>query len=249
MKKQIFITDTDFANTDSSFEYLLWFQPSLWGMVLSNNELVVLLDGRYFSKTKDIDTGDIIAKIWSTDFTVRFVEVHDITQSIIWELEQRDVLCFQNNIALKYYDDIRNKFPQNEISFSDSYFGKKRQIKTQVEKNNIIEAIKIIDNVFLYIQSIINSWDIFWKTELQVRQLVIQKIFDLGGEWESFETIIAFGKNSAVPHHVSWNTRIENGVLLIDMWAKYNWYCSDFTRTVWVGEKTSNLKNSGKCIL
>jgi Xaa-Pro aminopeptidase len=39
------------------------------------------------------------------------------------------------------------------------------------------------------------------------------------GEGESFTTIVAFWKNSAIPHHKTWNTKIEDWVLLIDMWA------------------------------
>jgi Xaa-Pro aminopeptidase len=83
---------------------------------------------------------------------------------------------------------------------------------------------------------------LIWKTELELRWIIISKIFEFGGEGESFESIVAFGENSAIPHHKTWNTKIGNWVLLIDMWALYNWYCSDFTRTFWVWEKNEQYK-------
>ena len=44
----IFITDSDFANTDISFRYVLGFQPSLGAMILRGEEFIILLDARYF---------------------------------------------------------------------------------------------------------------------------------------------------------------------------------------------------------
>jgi Xaa-Pro aminopeptidase len=40
---------------------------------------------------------------------------------------------------------------------------------------------------------------------------------------------------------VSGDTVIGDGVLLVDMGAKYKGYCSDFTRTIWVGEKNDQF--------
>jgi Xaa-Pro aminopeptidase/Xaa-Pro dipeptidase len=237
-QKHIFITDSDFANRDSSFEYVLWFQPSLWAMILSRSELIIFLDGRYFSKTKSMNVQAIKDKIEDKNLAVRFIQMTNLVQALWQEIGEIDTLYFQESIALRYMDDMKVLFPSIEMLAEKSYFWEKRQIKTWEEKDNIKKAIDIIDQVFLYLQSIVESWEILWKTEIQIRQIVIQKIFEFGGQGESFETIIAFWKNSAVPHHTSWNTLIENGVLLIDMGAKYNGYCSDFTRTIWVWEKT-----------
>ena len=46
-KANIFITDSDYSCDDKSFEYLLWFQPSLGWMVLMNKKLYIILDWRY----------------------------------------------------------------------------------------------------------------------------------------------------------------------------------------------------------
>jgi Xaa-Pro aminopeptidase len=84
-----------------------------------------------------------------------------------------------------------------------------------------------------------NAWELYWKTELEVRSIILNKIFEYGWNWESFNSIVAFGKNSSIPHHATSETIIWTWPLLIDMWALYKWYCSDFTRTIWIWDKSS----------
>ncbi len=49
----------------------------------------------------------------------------------------------------------------------------------------------------------------------------------------AFKTIVAFGKNAALPHHSPDGTRLKaNEFVLIDAGAKYMNYCADMTRTV-----------------
>lgn len=59
-----------------------------------------------------------------------------------------------------------------------------------------------------------------------------------GAEDRSFETIVAFGVNSSVPHHAAGQDKLKKGSpVLIDFGCKYGGYCSDMTRTIWFGGK------------
>lgn len=59
-----------------------------------------------------------------------------------------------------------------------------------------------------------------------------------GAEDRSFETIVAFGVNSSVPHHAAGQDKLKKGnPVLIDFGCKYGGYCSDMTRTIWFGGK------------
>lgn len=52
----------------------------------------------------------------------------------------------------------------------------------------------------------------------------------------SFPPIVAFGKNGAVPHHHSDDTKLKkNDAILIDQGVKYQGYMSDMTRCFFVG--------------
>ena len=58
-----------------------------------------------------------------------------------------------------------------------------------------------------------------------------------GASGLSFETIVAFGAGCADIHHVPTDRRLEKGMLvMIDMGAVFDGYCSDFTRTFAFGE-------------
>ena len=58
-----------------------------------------------------------------------------------------------------------------------------------------------------------------------------------GASGTSFETIVAFGENSSVPHHETGMRKLKFGdVILIDYGCKYGGYCSDCTRTYLFGD-------------
>ena len=60
-----------------------------------------------------------------------------------------------------------------------------------------------------------------------------------GAEDIAFTPIVAFGKNAAIPHHSSDDTKIEGkGPLLLDFGARYKGYHSDLSRTVYLGQPT-----------
>ena len=57
-----------------------------------------------------------------------------------------------------------------------------------------------------------------------------------GAESMAFETIVASGSRSALPHGVASTRCIEaGGPIMIDIGCKINGYCSDLTRMIWCG--------------
>jgi Xaa-Pro aminopeptidase len=51
----------------------------------------------------------------------------------------------------------------------------------------------------------------------------------------SFEPIVASGKNAGIPHHKK-DSRLKKGFCIIDFGVKLNGYCSDITRTIYLGK-------------
>lgn len=51
----------------------------------------------------------------------------------------------------------------------------------------------------------------------------------------AFEPIVASGKNAKTPHHIPTNKKIQKGFCIIDFGVKYQGYCADMTRTIYVG--------------
>ena len=75
------------------------------------------------------------------------------------------------------------------------------------------------------------------RTELQVGRELDARMLALGAEAPSFETIVATGANSAIPHHRPDATELRAGDFLkLDFGATVDGYHSDMTRTVVLGE-------------
>jgi Xaa-Pro aminopeptidase len=74
------------------------------------------------------------------------------------------------------------------------------------------------------------------RTELQVGRELDARMLTLGAEAPSFETIVATGANSAVPHHRPDGTVLREGDFLkLDFGATVDGYHSDMTRTLVLG--------------
>lgn len=77
-------------------------------------------------------------------------------------------------------------------------------------------------------------------TEQDLATLLITALIQEGAQEPAFPTIVAFGANSALPHHqpTAQKLRPETPILL-DFGARFQGYCSDMTRTIWFGKKPS----------
>ncbi len=65
-----------------------------------------------------------------------------------------------------------------------------------------------------------------------------------GAEKMSFEPIIAFGKNTALPHHHPGKTKCkENDIILFDLGVMLDGYASDMTRVDFIGKADSKLRH------
>jgi Xaa-Pro aminopeptidase len=73
-------------------------------------------------------------------------------------------------------------------------------------------------------------------TELEIAGILEKALRDQGSEAYAFETIVASGPRSALPHAQASRRAIEAGdFLLLDFGAKTDGYCSDITRTFVIG--------------
>jgi Xaa-Pro aminopeptidase len=72
----------------------------------------------------------------------------------------------------------------------------------------------------------------------------------LGAEKPSFETIVAGGERSALPHAQPTAAKFEKGQLIVvDMGALQDGYCSDMTRMLFLGTPGAKVKRTYKAVL
>lgn len=116
---------------------------------------------------------------------------------------------------------------------------KLRLIKTDAEIKILKEAADIADAAFKHILDFIRPG----ITELDVSNELEFFMRKAGATSSSFDTIVASGLRSALPHGVASDKVIEKGdFVTLDYGAYYKGYVSDITRTVAVGDPDVKLK-------
>jgi Xaa-Pro aminopeptidase len=72
----------------------------------------------------------------------------------------------------------------------------------------------------------------------------------LGAEKPSFETIVAGGVRSALPHAQPTAAPLKSGdLVVVDMGAVQDGYCSDMTRMLFLGQPTAKVKRTYRAVL
>ena len=115
-----------------------------------------------------------------------------------------------------------------------------RVVKAENELKKIERAQIISQKAFFEIAKTLKVG----QTEAEIAEKLLKIIKNLGGQSLAFESIIASGKNAAIPHHITGHKKIKSGeVLLFDFGAKYKDYCADLSRTVLVGKVSDDIRN------
>lgn len=121
-----------------------------------------------------------------------------------------------------------------------------RLIKTDEEISIIKAACRIADEAYEHIVTYIKPG----MTELEVSNELEFFMRKRGATSSSFDTIVASGVRSALPHGVASDKVIEEGdFVTLDFGAVHNGYISDTTRTVAVGEPSEQLKEIYQVVL
>lgn len=118
--------------------------------------------------------------------------------------------------------------------------------KTAEERDNLRKAASIADTVIPDIVKFIQPG----MTEKDIKNEIERLLLEHGGQGTAFETIVASGPNSSRPHYNGDKRVIEkNDVIIMDFGCKYNGYCSDTSRTVFVGQPTEEQKKVYSIVL
>jgi len=106
-----------------------------------------------------------------------------------------------------------------------------RSVKDAAELEAINRAIRAAEDVFGQVHSEIRPG----MTEKEIAWRILAGLFAVS-EGPSFPPIVASGPNAALPHAVPTDRAVREGEpIIIDMGARVDGYCSDMTRTVFLG--------------
>lgn len=144
----------------------------------------------------------------------------------------------ENYISYAKYKELIRKYKINNFVETEYIIEKQRMIKDEDEIEYIKQACKVTDDCFSYLLTYIKPG----MTEKEIAS-EIEKYYKENADGLAFDTIVASGENSSKPHCIPSDRVIEkNDIITIDMGCKINGYCSDMTRTIFVGEVPDEIK-------
>lgn len=110
-----------------------------------------------------------------------------------------------------------------------------REVKEPFELEALRRASEIADRAFEEVLGFIRPG----VSEREIKRFLVDAMEKLGASGVSFEPIVAVGPASSKPHYTGSSGVVsERDVVLLDFGCKVNGYCSDMTRTIFVGEPT-----------
>ena len=208
-------------------------------LLITPKENIFITDGRYIedvNKTLTIDDEIIIC------------DIKDIAKD---DYENFFLFCENVGFEEEYvtyakYKNFMHRYKINSLNETEGIIEKQRMIKDTDEIAKIRKACEITDKCFEYIKSYIKVG----LTEKQIAKEIDEFFINNGAERNSFDTIVASGKNSSKPHAVPTDKKIEEGdPIVIDMGCVYQGYCSDMTRTVFAGFIPEEVKPAYELVL
>ncbi|MDK2918451.1 MAG: Xaa-Pro aminopeptidase [Candidatus Petromonas sp.] len=216
--------------------YLSGFTGSSGYVVVTRDKNLFITDFRYVEQASKQCEGFEVLK-HTEDRTV-----YDILNEL-----NVDKLGFEEEfVTFMQYEKFNNKLQDMELVPLKGIINKLRMIKSDDEIKKIEKAANIADEAFKHILDIIKPGITEWEVSLELEGFMKKS----GATGTSFESIVASGKRSSLPHGVASQKVIEKGdFVTLDFGCVYDGYCSDMTRTIVIGKASDKQKEIYEIVL
>lgn len=222
-----------------NIRYLTGFEGSNAFLVICEDKAYFVTDSRYEEYAQSLLPADY-------DFILQEKSFYAILPGIIPETAKR-IFIEEHSASFSNYIELGKMFPDVTIEGGGSIINELRAVKDHGELEKIRQAVRITDECFAHLVSVMrpgmSEWDVVLEAESFSKKKSARRM--------AFDTIAACGANSSMPHYFpSPETLItENTSLLIDMGCEKDGYNSDLTRTVFFGGITDEFRNIYSVVL
>lgn len=214
--------------------YLTGVKVTAGFVLVCDEKIYMLVDFRYTEKAKqavssDIEVVQIESGFYST--VLNLLKKHRI-RKIAFE---GDILTFEEHKALSSaLGSIKNVSTRGIVQ-------ELRMVKDKTEIRKIKKAVDLNDSIFTEIEKLISVNENIRAADIADFAFCMMQQENAMGE--AFDPIVAFGKDSALPHAgISKNKLGKKGIALVDYGVVWQDYHSDLTRTYYKGLETSKFK-------
>lgn len=240
LKLQAFMAEQNLSaviiNKPENRRYFSGFTGTAGSLLLTQDRSFLLTDFRYIEQALKQTSGFEVIKF-----------SHNCYETMVNLLRKQGLVRIGFESDFVTYQSYRNmtKYIPAE-SLVPVTLDKLRLVKDFSELKLIQQAVKIADDAFTHILSVLKPG----ITERDVALELEYKMRKLGAEKPAFDTIVASGVRGALPHGVASDKKIENGdFVTLDFGAVYHGYHSDITRTVCIGKASSKQREIYNIVL
>lgn len=220
--------------------YFSGFNSSFGFMILTKTEKIFITDSRY---------GEMAIEAMGADFKVLVpvgTEMMNTVKNALNECGAKTIGYEENELTVAQFARYKSLFDGFTFVEMGGAITNLKKIKAPHELDSIAKAQAVTDKAFAKILTII-------KPEMSEIDIAVELEYIIaknGGEGLAFDTIVASGANTSKPHAHPTLKKIKSGdTITIDFGAKVNGYCSDMTRTFFVGKPTDKMKEIYQIVL
>jgi Xaa-Pro aminopeptidase len=151
------------------------------------------------------------------------------------------------HMTCDFFEALRSRLPvRASLEKAGGWIEELRMLKSDEEVARIRRSVdtnsRAFEQVTARVRSGMKEQDLAAELEYRMRRL--------GAEKPSFETIVAGGERSALPHAQPTAARLEpGGLVVVDMGAIQDGYCSDMTRMLFIGTPDAKVKRTYRAVL
>ncbi|NLI91866.1 MAG: aminopeptidase P family protein [Peptococcaceae bacterium] len=216
--------------------YFSGFTGTNGTLFITMDRKYLLTDFRYIEQAEKEANGFEVIRV-DSEPSVEIGKLSEGLQSIGIE---------ENTLSWAEYRRFKEAAGNCRLADASEIFNRLREVKDPAEIEILRKAIRITDEAFAMILDRL-------KPGVQEEEIALELEFSLrrlGASGRSFDYIVASGGRSALPHGVASSKKIIAGeAVTLDFGAKYQWYCSDMTRTVFIGQPEAKYRELYRIVL
>ncbi len=209
-----------------NIRYITGFTGSSALVLVGHDQTVLYTDGRYATQARQETQGcELVIAAFSHQLYESLRENRFVTAD--------SVLGFESaNVTVSMMQKLKTIFPGVFWQPVESLIEPIRQRKIPEELRCIREAVRITEKTFERILPEIRPG----TSEARLAAMINYQLRLNGASKEAFDTIVASGINSSMPHARPTGKILQEGeFVILDFGAVYEGYHADMTRTVYIG--------------
>ncbi|MCF7811069.1 aminopeptidase P family protein [bacterium] len=221
----------------SNIRWLCGYTGSNGILLVTGRDAYFITDGRYKNQAHE--------QVKNAHVFI-YEPYKSMAESFIRELKINKEINFRGRVGIEalwmnvnFAEHFKSVFPKSDLISTENVVEDLMMVKEKSEITSIRKAVEISDRVLAEVLPMVKPG--ITENDLSAEITYLHKKY--GAQKDAFETIVASGHRSALPHGIASGKKIEKGdIITFDMGCFVDGYPSDMTRTVVLGKATAKQR-------